>query len=52
MQLAATKLEMRLGPVVLRVSFALEESVEAETLTLVKRVPSGNGVADGNGIPL
>jgi len=28
MQLAATKFEMRLGPLVLRVNFALEESSE------------------------
>jgi hypothetical protein len=28
MQLAATKFEMRLGPLVLRVNFALEESTE------------------------
>jgi hypothetical protein len=28
MQLAATKFEMRLGPLVLRVNFALEESPE------------------------
>ena len=28
MQLAATKFEMKLGPLVLRVNFALEESAE------------------------
>jgi hypothetical protein len=28
MQLAATKFEMRLGPLVLRVNFALEEAAE------------------------
>jgi hypothetical protein len=28
MQLAATKFEMRLGPLVLRVNFALEEDAE------------------------